>query len=779
MRCFRSLQLLTAIVCPAWAAFSWDNVHIGGGGGFVPGIVFHPKTQGLAYARTDIGGLYKLNSDHSWTAVTDTITQDSTWDRWGVDALALDPQDDSKVYVALGAYTNSWDPNNGAIARSSDQGATWSFTNLTFKVGGNFPGRGMGERLAVDPANSDIIYFGARSGHGLWKSTDGGASFSNVTSFTATGNYAPDPSDTTGYNSDLQGLAWVTFDSTSGTTNGATSRIFVGVASNGTQEAVWVSTDAGSTWSAVSGQPGAFFPHKGKLEPTEKALYITYSDGTGPYDGVNGAVYRYDLANSTWTDITPVSGSDLYFGFGGLGLDLLNPGTLVVAALNSWWPEAQLFRSNDSGATWSPIWEWTSYPDKNRYYSISTPLAPWIYASFISVTDAEQLGWMIESLEIDPFDSDHWLYGTGLTIYGGYDLTKWDTTHNITIQSLADGIEEFSLQDLVSVPSGSELLVAVGDDNGFTFANASDLGTSPATTWENPFWSTSTGVDFAGNEPANIVRVGNAAGSQMISISSDGGSTWNIDYGSDTTDYGGTVAYSADADTILWSSSTSGVLRSQYQSTFAAVSGLSSGAVIASDKRNGTVFYGASSGSFYVSTNTGTSFTEAGALGSATSVVAIAPHPTVAGIVYVSTDQGIFKSTNCGSSFTQLSTTLTATQQISLGLASSSIWNIYAFGTGPSGNKLYASGDDGATWTDIQGTQGFGAISSGKLAGSANTPGQIYVGTNGRGVFYASGTISGGGGSSNSTKLHYKFECCNHNYFHQGKQHYDAVNIYG
>lgn len=27
-------------------------------------------------------------------------------DRWGVDALALDPQDDSKVYVALGAYTN-------------------------------------------------------------------------------------------------------------------------------------------------------------------------------------------------------------------------------------------------------------------------------------------------------------------------------------------------------------------------------------------------------------------------------------------------------------------------------------------------------------------------------------------------------------------------------------------------------------------------------------------------------------------------------------------------
>lgn len=258
-------------------------------------------------------------------------------------------------------------------------------------------------------------------------------------------------------------------------------------------------------------------------------------------------------------------------------------------------------------------------------------------------------------------------------------------------------------------------------------------------------------LDYAGNEPANTVRVGNSAGSQMISTSSDGGASWNIDYGSDTTNYGGTVAYSADADTILWSSSTSGVLRSQYQSTFSAVTGLSSGAVIASDKRNGTVFYAGSSGSFYVSTNTGSSFTTAGTLGTATSVVDIAPHPTVAGTVYVSTDKGIFKSTNYGTSFAQISTALTATQQISLGLGSGSTWNIYAFGTGASGNKLYASADDGSTWSDIQGTQGFGAINTCKVAGSGNTAGQVYVGTNGRGAFYASGTVSGGGGSSTSS----------------------------
>jgi len=235
------------------------------------------------------------------------------------------------------------------------------------------PGRGTGERLAVDPVNSDIIYYGARSGHGLWKSTDGGVTFSNVTSFTNTGSYREDATDTTGYESDIMGLLFVTFDTTSTTLNGATSRIFVGVADNITSS-VYVSTNAGSTWAPLAGQPGKFFPHKCKLQPKEKALYLTYSDGIGPYDGTNGSVWRYDLTSTAWSNITPVSGSDLYFGFGGLGVDMLNPGSLVVAALNSWWPNAQIFRSNNSGASWTPIWEWSSYPSMYQYYGLSVSL---------------------------------------------------------------------------------------------------------------------------------------------------------------------------------------------------------------------------------------------------------------------------------------------------------------------------------------------------------------------------------------------------------------------
>ena len=54
------------------------------------------------------------------------------------------------------------------------------------------PGRGMGERLAVDPKLSSVLYFGARSGKGLWKSTDSGVTWKNVTSFPNVGKSASD-----------------------------------------------------------------------------------------------------------------------------------------------------------------------------------------------------------------------------------------------------------------------------------------------------------------------------------------------------------------------------------------------------------------------------------------------------------------------------------------------------------------------------------------------------------------------------------------------------------
>ncbi|KAF4993454.1 hypothetical protein FGRMN_6460 [Fusarium graminum] len=729
------LQILLASAHVAQAALKWQNVRFGGGGGFVPGIEFHPTAKGVAYARTDIGGLYRLNPDDSWTPVTDNTATDSTWNRWGIDALALDPANPNKVLTAVGLYTNDWDPNKGAIGISNDKGATWSFTELPFKVGGNMPGRGMGERLAVDPKNSQIIYFGARSGNGLWKSTDGGKSFSKVTSFTNVGTYITDPSDSSGYNSDIQGLAWVTFDSTSSVINGATSRIFVGVADKKTAS-VYVSTDAGKTWKAVADQPKDYLPHKAQFAPKEKALYLSYSDGSGPYDGTKGAVYRYDVTKSTWQDITPPG--DIYFGFGGLALDRKKSGTLVVAALNSWYPDVQFFRSTDSGKTWSTLWNYNAAGNLDYHYGISTPKAPWIYKDFISV-DTKRLGWMVESIAIDPNDSNHWLYGTGLTVYGGHDLTKWDSTHSIIIESLADGIEETAVLDVKSAPGGSELFAAVGDVSGFTFASKSVLNKSPQSAWDTPMFTTSVGVDFAGKKVGNVVRIGNSDSLPQLAISTDGGKSWKIHDNAKSGQKGGSVAYSADGDVILWSSD-SGVVRSEKEATFSTVSGLSTGSVVASDKQDNDYFYAASGSSFFVSNDTASSFTKADSPGSATKIRDIAAHPTKAGEVWVSTDVGVFRSTDFGSSFTRAGSLGTA-EQVALGRGSGSNWNVYAFGAGSAGRKLYGSSDLGKTWVDIQGTIGFGPIDNCKLAGSGNEAGLVYVGTNGRGVFWGQGPI--------------------------------------
>lgn len=175
------------------------------------------------------------------------------WNKNGVDALATDPVDPNKVYMATGTYTNHWD-TNGQIMRSSDQGATWQSTPLPFKVGGNMPGRSMGERLVIDPNKNSILFFGARNGNGLWKSIDSGVTWSKVTSFTNTGTYIQDP--TNDYANGIVGLAWITFDKSTGTAGNATQTIYVGVADLG--NSVYRSTDGGATWSAVPGQPTGF-----------------------------------------------------------------------------------------------------------------------------------------------------------------------------------------------------------------------------------------------------------------------------------------------------------------------------------------------------------------------------------------------------------------------------------------------------------------------------------------------------------------------------------------
>jgi hypothetical protein len=60
---------------PQSAHYQWNNVTVGGGG-FSPNIVFSPVEQGLAYLRTDIGGLYRYDqSQQRWIPLQDGMSE--------------------------------------------------------------------------------------------------------------------------------------------------------------------------------------------------------------------------------------------------------------------------------------------------------------------------------------------------------------------------------------------------------------------------------------------------------------------------------------------------------------------------------------------------------------------------------------------------------------------------------------------------------------------------------------------------------------------------------
>ncbi|MEV0274524.1 xyloglucanase [Hamadaea sp. NPDC050747] len=749
-----SLTLLAAlaVTAPAQAAvpstpYAWKNAQIVGGG-FIPGIVYSPSVSGLAYVRTDIGGAYRRDPGSSvWTPITDSIG----WDDWGltgIASLALDPNDGNKVYLAAGTYTNSWDPNNGAILRSGDRGASWARTTLPFKLGGNMPGRGMGERLAVDPNKGSVLYLGAPSGNGLWRSTDSGVTWAKVTAFPNPGTYAQDPNDPNGYLNDLQGVVWVTFDPRTGTAGNTTQTIYVGVAD--LQNTVYRSTDGGTTWTRLAGQPTGFLAHKGVLDSVNGYLYLATSDTGGPYDGGHGDVWRYATATGTWTQISPIPSSDVdnnYFGYSGLSVDRQHPGTLMVTAYSSWWPDTIIWRSTDNGATWSKIWDWTRYPSRSFRYTMDISASPWLDLKDPGARDAEvspKLGWMTEALEINPFNSAEFLYGTGATLFGSDNLTNWDSGGTFTISVKAKGIEETSVQDLVSPPSGAPLLSALGDITGFRHDS---LTTVPAATFNSNDWPTSTDIDFAESAPATVVRVGNCDVStqKCLSYSTNGGTSWTAPAKQPTgVTGGGTVAVSADGTRYLWSPAGASVsVTANNGKTWTTSTGVPAGARVISDRVTATTFYAYANGTFYRSTNGGTSFTASAATGLPTESVRMSAVFGRAGDVWLAGGTatgayGLWHSTDGGVTFTKLSTVEQA-DAVGFGKAATGATYPAIYTSAKIGGVrgIFRSDDAGATWVRINDDQHQYGWTGAVVIGDPRVYGRVYVGTNGRGIVYA------------------------------------------
>jgi photosystem II stability/assembly factor-like uncharacterized protein len=723
----------------AAGTYTWKNVRIDGGG-FVPGIVFNRTEKNLAYARTDIGGAYRWDEPtKSWTPLTDSIGWDD-WGHTGVVSLASDSVDPDQVYAAVGTYTNSWDPGNGAVLRSSDRGETWRKAALPFKLGGNMPGRGMGERLAVDPHRNSVLYLGAPSGKGLWRSPDSGATWAQVTNFPNPGNYVQDPTDSSGYASDNQGIVWVTFDESTGSPGAATRTIYVGVADK--ENAVYRSTDAGETWQRLAGQPTGLLAHKGVLDAESGHLYLAYSDKGGPYDGGKGQVWRYGTRTGEWKNISPVAEADTYYGFSGLTVDRQRPGTVMVTGYSSWWPDTQIFRSTDSGATWSRAWEYSPYPNRSNRYTMDVSSVPWLSwgANPSPPEQTPKLGWMTEALEIDPFDSDRMMYGTGATIYGTTNLRRWDSGEKFTITPMVKGLEETAVNDLAAPPSGAPLLSALGDIGGFRHTDVTKV---PSLMYTSPNFTTTTSIDFAESRPDTVVRVGNLDAGPRIAFSTDNGANWFAGQEPSGVTGGGTVAAAADGSRFVWSPDGTGVhTASGFGSSWTAATGIPAGAVVESDRVDPKTFYGFKAGAFYVSSDGGASFTAKATGLPAEGNVRFKAVPGRAGDIWLAGGKengayGLWHSTDGGATFTKVSGVQEA-DTVGFGKAAPGASYVTLYTSAQIGGVrgIFRSTDAGASWVRINDDAHQWGWTGAAITGDPRVYGRVYVSTNGRGIIY-------------------------------------------
>ncbi|MDE2051802.1 MAG: hypothetical protein KGJ72_12375, partial [Gammaproteobacteria bacterium] len=433
------MGISAAAAVPRTPSYLWRNVTVGAGG-FAPDIIFSRAQRGLAYLRTDMGGVYRWSARRqAWIPLEDGIAQSSFF---GIESIAADPVDPNVVYVAAGMYARE----PAAILRSEDRGNTWQIFPTPFHMGGNEPGRGVGERLAIDPSDRSILYFGSRY-DGLKRSTDRGETWSPVASFPVRG---------TGWRAaarDETGISFVVIDPASGANGQPSRRIFVGVTDAGAQH-LYRSDDAGRSWMAVPGQPRAsLLPVHGELD-SRGILYITYSNGVGPNGVTDGAVFSYDTRLGQWTDITPEKGPRRApGGYMGLSVDAQRPGTVVVATLNRWHPGDILWRTIDGGRTWRNI------RTLSRRDVSATPFLLW-------GSPQADFGWWMAGLAIDPFDSGHVAYSTGATVYGTDQLLDADQSKSILWQPWVRGIEQTAVLTLVSPPRGPHLLSGFGDISG-------------------------------------------------------------------------------------------------------------------------------------------------------------------------------------------------------------------------------------------------------------------------------------------------------------------------
>ncbi|MBV9269180.1 MAG: hypothetical protein JO061_23625, partial [Acidobacteriaceae bacterium] len=698
----RKLKLLTlaasavfglSAVSPAQTTtpYRFHNVRIVAGG-FITGIVAQPLVPELFYLRTDIGGTYRWDTNSQrWKCLTDWVTPDN-FNIQGTISIAVDPTDPAKLYLAQGEYVETW-AGKAAIYISDNYGQSFNVVNLPFQLGANEEGRFSGERLAVVPWSTNVLYLGTNV-NGLWKSSDSGNTWAQVSSFPVTG----------AVNNSKAGVIFVLFGRKA---KGASyPTIYVGVSDP--SDGLYQSVDNGATWQPVGGQPTGDVPTNAALSP-DGNLYVTYSNSSGPNSAGNGQVWKYEVKAKSWSNITPPDAitSPHNYGYAKVVVDSVQPDTVMVSTLDRYYPGDEIFRSQDAGSTWEAV---GNEPNAPAHSSFDVSLSPWLL--FGGTVPGDNMGNWIGAMLIDPWDHNHVFYGTGQTLYTTDRIREADKGGVVPWTVGALGIEETAVLGLISPPSGAHLLSALGDIGGFRH---DDFHVSaPQGQFHVPSLDSTTSIDFAQANPQVIARVGYPSFAQTLcgGYSKDQGTTWtSFTDVAGCTNGPGTIAISANAATFVWAPSSGATSYSiDNGMSWTPSSGAPSNGVVVSDRVNSSKFYtfDQSSGTFYVSSDGGKTFVAAAKGFGTFSFKQISVNPNAEGDIWLSLQwNGLWHSTDSGATFKTV-TTAVWSDSIGFGKAAQGATypSLYLLGklnwSGPgSSTTVFRSDDAGATWAQI------------------------------------------------------------------------------
>ena len=731
----------------------WATVKFGGGG-YVPGLVYHPSSPNVLYARTDIGGAYRWDaSTNAWVAITDMFGPTEGFYH-GTETMAIDPNDDKRVYMSAGMYLH--ENADARLYISSDRGNNWTYVALPFSAGSNNQGRAVGERLMVDPNNSSILFYATRA-NGLWKSADAGQTWSQVSSL-ATHNMTEAEINAVFWRG-VVGFEQVIFDTDTKGTGSATQTIYTAVAKDyaavaGLSYSMYKTTDGGATWNGIvtpADVAGYYIPHM--VRNKDGMMYVAFTAETGPGAGGSSRLYKFDGTN--WTLLKKYDKEQwVNFGMGGLSVSGTGASTrIALGVTNSWgnWdgqPIVQL--SDDAGATWREI----------------AATAPHTSAGGFT-------GW-VDDVEIDPNDREHILHVHG----GGVWETRNASAAKPTWTNASGGIEEVATKSLTAPPPGANYTLLRAADDVSTSVQT-ELSKSPSRSTGNMFGSTSW-VDVAWSDPSYIATTGTAKSGKAGAYSTDSGLTWNYF----PTNHPDALARQGGASNlavvkpgqVVWAPShaapayttDNGATWTYTNLPALASTGIDRAYRVVADRKNPNKVYAYNSGGawwaqwsekarFYTSTDGGKTFTESTAFPALTwnadyYVTSIAVNPNTEGDIWVADGLHILHSSDSGATWTKLA----AAQPI---WVKPSTWTpeVYgatsiALGKAPVGasysSSIYVSGviggvwgvhrsdDGGQTWRRFNDdSHQFGGI--GNLAADQNVPGRLYISGGGRGVLFS------------------------------------------